>query len=165
MKNLILVFAFTLGTLTTFSQEPEEELIELTQEELEDLIGAELEKQQYDPELRSAYKTGDDDSYLRGNLKNIFTDSMAIYNYLQNPNFYSLSVSGDKLYPIVPFVKWIETLNVSKYQSDEYTFEYINYDSSESISIYKNNEVIRTIYVAWDGLNHTNIRYISDTSI
>ena len=163
MKNLILILALTIGAFNVSYSQNENEVINELEYEIDNI--------QYDAKFLSTYKTGDDDSQLRGNLKNIFSDSLVGHEYLiQNSRFYGLSVTDNTLTTIIPFTEWIESINVNAYPTDEYRFEYISYDNSESLSIYnKSGSIIRTIYVYWDntynGTEYTNIRSITDTSL
>ncbi len=127
MRNLIIILTIFLSTFG-YSQE--------TQEDFKDYIGSELSKLEYDVEFQSTYKTGDNDSFLRGALENIFTDRISKYRYFENFEFHFMSVSNSSLTTIIPFTEWVESISIDLYPSSEYHFKYINYENSESISVY-----------------------------
>lgn len=169
MKNSILVKILIFIVNLSFAQS--DTLQDSSYQIFENIVAEYMEG--YDFKINSEtalmkYKTGDNDSNLKGVLKDIFTDSNAVYKYLQNPRIYDLEISNNTFDTSVFVMDWVKTIDTDKYDSEDHTIKYNDIETSEMISVHnKQGETVRFISITWDttydGVNYSNIRSIFDS--
>lgn len=170
MKTLKLVFGI-LTFLLAFNVSAQADSIIVSSDGYTDAMNDIMYEIKIEQTLAPTWKVGDDDSDLKGNLQNVFTDfgaadlyastSYNVHNLYVEPGYYSVEKR-------VSVTEWVKTLGPNMYPSN-YQFVYNNsLPHIETLTIYDaDGSKIRSISIGWDNsfdnTNYTNLRYISDT--
>ena len=115
------------------------------------------------------WKTGDDNSQLRGLLRNIATDPIPKHLFLIDSSVSQLHINGfNSIHSRVTLDTWLSTLDPNLYTSDEFTIKYNSDGEIEHLYIFNSdNQIIREIMIIWDksydGRNYSNLRTIMDS--
>jgi hypothetical protein len=115
------------------------------------------------------WKTGDDNSHLKGLLRSVFNDYLAKDLYRSDETVSLLHVTGfNTIHNGTIVSEWITTLNQNLYPSDQYSMRYNDDGEIEHLWIFDlTGRMVREITIIWDdtydGVNYTNMRTIMDS--
>jgi hypothetical protein len=115
------------------------------------------------------WKTGNDNSNLKGLLRNLCNDPSAKDLYRSDESVGLLHVNGfNTIHNGTIVSEWITILNQSLYSNDQYSMRYNDDGEIEHLYIYDNDgKMVREIMIIWDstydGVNYTNLRTIMDS--
>ena len=116
------------------------------------------------------WKTGDDNSNLKGLLRILFNDSLAKDLYRSDETVSLLHVTGfNTIHNGTIVSEWISTLDQSLYPSDQYSMRYNDDGEIEHLWIFDlTGRMVREISIIWDDtfdvVNNVNLRTILDSN-
>ena len=116
------------------------------------------------------WKTGDDNSNLKGLLRILFNDSLAKDLYRSDETVSLLHVTGfNTIHNGTIVSEWISTLDQSLYPSDQYSMRYSDDGEIEHLWIFDlTGRMVREISIIWDDtfdvVNNVNLRTILDSN-
>lgn len=170
MKNIIIVLIGILNTTSLNAQfdeynESDEKLDSTFQHAFDslNLIYNEIENE------FPTWKTGNDNSHLKGLLRILFNDLLAKDLYHSDETVSLLHVTGfNAIHNGTIVSEWITTLDQSLYPSDQYSMRYNDDGEMEHLYIFDiDDTMVREIIIIWDktydGVNYTNMRTIMDS--